>query len=365
MAEVWQNLLGVAPIGIHDKFFELGGHSLLAIQLVSRLREMFQIELPVQRLFEAPTIAELAESVAEAIRVLPGPRAGLEDVLAEVEGLSDEEVERRLAGEGRLAPLAILDGEKGHTRQFYDSVSAELNASAYGPFSFFLNYGYASDSSPEFAAVELPQHCLNRNSVKLVLEVVGDCALAGRTVLDAGCGRGGTAVVLDTFFHPRRIAALDLSSAAIRWCAATHRGPRFAFVEGDAEYLPFRAGEFDAVTNIESSHLYPDVPSFFGEVFRALKPGGYFLYADLAPAGRMREHVVRLRALGFEILRERDITGNVLLSSDQIAAARAEAYRARAGDDTVPNFLAAPGSHTYEELRRRAWTYHIVTARRR
>jgi acyl transferase domain-containing protein/SAM-dependent methyltransferase len=364
IAEVWQNLLGVAPIGVQDKFFELGGHSLLAIQLVSRLREKFQIELPVQRLFEAPTIAELAESVEKEARARPAESAGVEDLLAEVESMSDEEVERLLAAESQLAPLEILNGEKNHTRQFYDSVNGHLNSSAYGQFSFFLNYGYASDSSAEFAAVELPQHYLNRNSVKLVLEVVGDCPLADRVVLDVGCGRGGTAVVLDTFFRPRRIAALDLSSAAIRWCAATHRRPGLAFIEGDSEKLPFRSGEFDAVTNIESSHLYPDIAAFFGEVSRVLKPGGQFLYADLAPAGRMREYIELIRASGFEVLRERDITGNVLLSSDQIAGLRVKAYQAPDGDDTVLNFLAAPGSQTYEDLRRRAWTYHIVTARR-
>jgi acyl transferase domain-containing protein/ubiquinone/menaquinone biosynthesis C-methylase UbiE len=364
IAEVWQNLLGVAPIGVHDKFFELGGHSLLAIQLVSRLREKFQIELPVQRLFEAPTIAELAESVVKEASARPTESAGVEDLLAAVEGMSDEEVERLLAAESHPAPLAILNGEKNHTRQFYDSVNGHLNSSEYGQFSFFLNYGYASDSSAEFAAVELPQHYLNRNSVKLVLEVVGDCPLSGRAVLDVGCGRGGTAVVLDTFFRPRRIAALDLSSAAIRWCGATHRRPGLAFVEGDSEKLPFRSGEFDAVTNIESSHLYPDIAAFFGEVSRVLKPGGQFLYADLAPAGRMSEYIELLREFGFEVLRERDITGNVLLSSDQIAGLRVQAYQAPDGDDALQNFLAAPGSQTYEDLRNRAWTYHIVTARR-
>jgi len=62
VAEIWQTLLGLAPIGVFDNFFELGGHSLLAIQLISRLRLAFDADVSVRRAFELPTIAELAKS---------------------------------------------------------------------------------------------------------------------------------------------------------------------------------------------------------------------------------------------------------------------------------------------------------------
>ena len=57
---------GVASIGIHDRFFDLGGHSLLAVQVASEIRDRFQIEMPVLKLFQAPTIAELAVLVEQA-----------------------------------------------------------------------------------------------------------------------------------------------------------------------------------------------------------------------------------------------------------------------------------------------------------
>ena len=60
LARLWSELLGVNRVGIHDNFFALGGHSLLATQLTSRVRDEFGVELPLQRLFEAPTIAQLA-----------------------------------------------------------------------------------------------------------------------------------------------------------------------------------------------------------------------------------------------------------------------------------------------------------------
>jgi amino acid adenylation domain-containing protein len=65
LVELWMPLLGRQHIGIHDNFFELGGHSLLATQLVSRIRDRFQIEVPLRSVFETPTIAELAETITE------------------------------------------------------------------------------------------------------------------------------------------------------------------------------------------------------------------------------------------------------------------------------------------------------------
>jgi amino acid adenylation domain-containing protein len=64
LLQIWEELLGVAPIGIHDNFFELGGHSLLATQMVTALRQVFGVEFPLRRLFETPTVAELASVLA-------------------------------------------------------------------------------------------------------------------------------------------------------------------------------------------------------------------------------------------------------------------------------------------------------------
>ncbi|MBZ8179854.1 type I polyketide synthase [Oscillatoria salina] len=78
IAELYQEFLGIELVSIHDNFFALGGHSLLATQLIHRLRQTFQLEVPLRAFIEAPSIAEFAVLIEEM-------------VLAEIENLTEEE----------------------------------------------------------------------------------------------------------------------------------------------------------------------------------------------------------------------------------------------------------------------------------
>ncbi|MCA1568670.1 MAG: acyltransferase domain-containing protein [Acidobacteria bacterium] len=97
---IWQEILGVEQVGVNDNFFELGGDSLVGIQLMSRLRLAFEVELPMTSLFESPTVAGLAAFVSRS-RARQSPQEGdeeeLEWMLAEIEKLSPEEIDAAIS----------------------------------------------------------------------------------------------------------------------------------------------------------------------------------------------------------------------------------------------------------------------------
>ncbi|MDF0668419.1 MAG: amino acid adenylation domain-containing protein [Nitrospira sp.] len=72
MAGIWAEILGLKHIGVHENFFELGGHSLLATQVVSRVRSVFHIELPLRALFDHPTVEEFAAAVDGSVAAAEG-----------------------------------------------------------------------------------------------------------------------------------------------------------------------------------------------------------------------------------------------------------------------------------------------------
>jgi hypothetical protein len=104
LAALWAELLGRQPIGVFDNFFALGGHSLLATQVTSRLRTRYAIDVPLQGLFENPTIAHLATVVEELLMAAEGD-AGVEELLSGIESLPEEDLRKMLA-EGRRSPGA-------------------------------------------------------------------------------------------------------------------------------------------------------------------------------------------------------------------------------------------------------------------
>ncbi|MEM9092792.1 MAG: amino acid adenylation domain-containing protein, partial [Cyanobacteria bacterium P01_F01_bin.53] len=98
LTEIWQDVLNLKKISIHDNFFELGGHSLLATQVVARIQTYCQIHIPLALLFEATTIAELAQVIS-----------------SDFEASSTIDTETEVSGNLTAIPTAILKGQHADT----------------------------------------------------------------------------------------------------------------------------------------------------------------------------------------------------------------------------------------------------------
>ncbi|HEX6862426.1 MAG TPA: amino acid adenylation domain-containing protein, partial [Thermoanaerobaculia bacterium] len=100
VAQVWRDVLKVDQIGVGDSFWELGGHSLLATRALSRIEELFEIDLPLQTLFSSPSLGEFAAMVGQRALV----REGGEDIdaaLAELNEMSEDEIRALIEQETR------------------------------------------------------------------------------------------------------------------------------------------------------------------------------------------------------------------------------------------------------------------------
>lgn len=186
-----------------------------------------------------------------------------------------------------------------------------------------LNYGFSSDPENSVLPPDEPEfYCL-----RMYEHTLGSVSLAGREVIEISCGRGGGAGFLTRQHGPKRYVGIDVSEENIRMARERHAAPEFRV--GDAEAIDFPDGCFDVAINIEASHLYADRTRFFSEVYRVLRPGGLFCYADGCWADD--DCTQELLDAGFLLQERLEITPNVIRSL------RLDSIRREALFDAVPD----------------------------
>ena len=148
----------------------------------------------------------------------------------------------------------------------------------------------------------------------------------GLYLLEVGCGRGGGIRFLHETLQPKSATGLDFSQNAINYSKGLSgkQKQNLHYHQGDAHALPFDAGSFDVIINVESSHIYADQAKFFKEVKRVLKPGGRFIIGDyrlLGTEGMEKLHA-DLSAAGLTQQHAREISDNVLMACKNDSARR-------------------------------------------
>jgi SAM-dependent methyltransferase len=206
-------------------------------------------------------------------------------------------------------PLEYKFGEKSMTsiqRYIYPAVTRRFSADDV----VFINYGYEEDppmAIPLDASDESNRYCIQL--YHRAATQAGD--LAGKQVLEVGCGHGGGASYLTRTLQPASYTGLDINPAGIAFCQERHDVPGLDFVQGDAEDLPFPDESVDAVINIESSSHYPHFTRFLDEVARVLRPGGHLLYADCRTGAGIEPWDAALNDAPMQMVSHRDISDEI------------------------------------------------------
>ncbi len=248
---------------------------------------------------------------------------------------------------------------KSHVQERFAMIDRTLPGSQ-AAFATFLNLGYLPNEHPRSAVRGPRQPAFNRNSTMLLFEVLGAADLDGKVVFDLGTGRGGNVAMISRYYSPRFIVGLDLSPANVEFCCRHHASSNLGFAVADVEHLPIGDNQVEVVLNLESSHYYPNLPRFFDEVHRVLASGGEFLYADILPAETFRMAREQFQRLGFELLRDQDISANVLLSCEAIGKLRESPRYAK----LYETFLVIPGRPEFAELESGITQYCILRLRK-
>ena len=224
----------------------------------------------------------------------------------------------------------------------------------------FMNYGYAdTDAAKPLPALSREDEG-NRYCIQLYGHLSSGVDLAGRDVLEIGCGRGGGASFVARYLKPASLTGIDIAPGAIEFCSRHYGTAGLTFALGDAEALGFGRDSFDAVINVESSHYYRSMPRFLGEVRRVLRPGGWFLFTDF----RRREAMPALRRqladAGFEVVRETCITDNILQALELDNDRKLALIHKRVPwlfRKAFKEFASTRCSGTYESFSKARWEY--------
>lgn len=239
-----------------------------------------------------------------------------------------------------------------------------------------LNYGYAHPGHPDgISPYTDRRHPLSEvYGYQLYYAVMAHGSLVeGMDVLEVGCGTGHGIADLAEANPGVRFSGLDFSKNSIRRARQNFKGlDNLQFIEGNAMDLPFENSSVNMVINIESSHCYPDREKFFSEVRRVLKPGGSFLIADFRqPRNRevLRGHARKY----FELLKEEDITENVIQSLDHLTPFRQKIFddyfrkrhiRRFLAKNLLIRFSGIRGSTTFDRFKNGFWQYFIFAMKK-
>jgi ubiquinone/menaquinone biosynthesis C-methylase UbiE len=222
----------------------------------------------------------------------------------------------------------------------------------------FMNYGYSNSG---LKVDLLPEEESNRYSIQLYHLLASSVDIGGKEIVEVGCGRGGGLSYITKKFSPSKALGIDLDKIAVSFGNKFYQYKNMSFLQGDAQHLPLENNSYDILINVESSHRYPDMEAFLGEVNRILRPGGYFLYTDFRYDYEMPEFEKLLGSCGLTILKQVLITDSVVAALEADDARKRKLVKKLAPKlihSIALNFAGTIASETYNYFKDHKYIYY-------
>ncbi len=214
----------------------------------------------------------------------------------------------------------------------------------------FMNYGFSENGQ------NIPlddKNEPNRYSIQLYHHLANEAEIKNKDIVEIGCGRGGGLSYIANQFSPASAIGVDLDKRAMSFCNDHYKEKELSFLQGDAQNLSLESNAYDVVVNVESSHRYPDMSAFLGEVSRILRPDGYFLFTDFRYDFEIEDVKKKLELSGLTVLKERFITEEVVKALELDDARRRILVKKLAPKflhKIALNFAGTVGSETYNQF---------------
>ncbi|MEK6222161.1 MAG: class I SAM-dependent methyltransferase [Chloroflexota bacterium] len=228
----------------------------------------------------------------------------------------------------------------------------------------FLNYGYInSELKLDLEADDEG----NRPFIQLYHHNASFINLDGKDVVEISAGHGGGASYIARYLKPKHMLGLERNPKAVKFAENYFSVPNLSFTVGDAHNLHLETASADVVVNVEASHAYGQPENFLAEVNRVLRSGGHFLTTDFRSAAGAEKWRGMLLATGMEMIREEEITTNVVDSLDSVNETRGHLI-----ESNIPKvlrgifrqFAGMQGSTIYEHFKTGRYIYKTYALRK-
>jgi len=228
----------------------------------------------------------------------------------------------------------------------------------------FMNFGY-NDEGKEILLGE--QDKPDRYPIQLYDHLASAAVIKNKDIVEIGCGRGGGLSYITRTYAPASAIGVDLDKEAVKFCNRHYDLEGLSFMQGDAQNLNLEDNTSDVLINLESSHRYPDMKAFFGEVSRILRPGGYFLFADFRFDYEMKDLKKDLELSGMTMLKEKIINQEVVAAlnlDDERRRKLVVKLAPKLFHKIALNFGGTIGSETYERFISHKYVYFSYVLRK-